>query len=81
MNFTKNYELVILFVLMLKIEKQYWKQYWKRVLEAEELKSKLLTEIGRFRLTEISVEIGSMRFFQTRTQPEIREFYMTSCIQ
>jgi len=41
----------------------------------------LLTEVGRFRLTQISVEISPMRFLQTRAQPKIRKFYVAPCIQ
>lgn len=40
-----------------------------------------LTEIGRFRLTQVPVEIGSVRFLQTRAQPKIREFYVAPCVQ
>ncbi|KYN29628.1 Transcription initiation factor TFIID subunit 11 [Trachymyrmex cornetzi] len=41
----------------------------------------LLTEIGRFRLTQVSVKISPMRFLQTRAQSKIRKFYVAPCIQ
>lgn len=54
--------------------------YFKKSIEEENGK-KELTKVRRFRLTEISVEIGSMRLLQTRAQPKVRELYMTPCVQ
>lgn len=54
--------------------------YFKKSIEEENGK-KELTKVRRFRLTEISVEIGSMRLLQTRAQPKVRKLYMTPCVQ
>lgn len=40
-----------------------------------------LTEIGGFRLAQVSVEVGPVRFLQTRTQTKVREFYVAPCVQ
>lgn len=38
-------------------------------------------EIGGLRLAQIPVELRSMRFFQPRAQPEVRELQMSPCVQ
>lgn len=41
----------------------------------------MLTEVGRFGLAQVPVEVSTVRFLQARAQSEIRQFYVSPGVQ